>query len=281
MTTNMSFRLLNVIIGLVSAILLSPRAALAETPLDISTPKNVKVSALLQPDGAKPSAASIAAAFDIDPDGLPAIADGTALKLIGTSQEMLSLGVLPIDDFAWMRDGKLLLITQSHLASLSPKGVVLSLELPTAGMRLRPAGNNTAYIFGGTSEPTNHTVYLFARDQTVTKLASLPSPVTAVAGDGTTTYIASDKTILRTAWNQPPRLLLETRDPLISLEVAPHEGLFYATKSSVGYIDRNGDASEFLRGEGGSLRLRGSTLFVLLPSGNLLRFGPVEAFEQR
>jgi len=106
MTTNMSFRLLNVIIGLVSAILLSPRAALAETPLDISTPKNVKVSALLQPDGAKPSTASIAAAFDIDPDGLPAIADGTALKLIGTSQEMLSLGVLPIDDFAWMRDGK-------------------------------------------------------------------------------------------------------------------------------------------------------------------------------
>ena len=36
------------------------------------------------------------------------IADGSALKLFGSPKELLNLGMLAIDDFAWMRDGALL-----------------------------------------------------------------------------------------------------------------------------------------------------------------------------
>jgi hypothetical protein len=278
MGTSMFNRWSVVAASMLLAALPSLCAVAAEPALDVAIPKDVQVSTLFQPGEVKPGALPVNAAFDVDPDGLPSIADKTSLKLLGSSQQLLTLGVLAIDDFAWMRDDRLLLVTQNHLASLSPKGLVLSLALPGAGMRVRPAGENTAYLFGGSTEPENHDVYLFARDATVTKLASMPAPVTAVAGDGITSYIATDKTILRIALNQPVRALLQTRDPIVSLEIAPREGLFYATTSSVGYIGRDSNAYEFIRGEGGLLRIRGSMLFILMSNGQLLRFGPVGAF---
>jgi hypothetical protein len=193
---------------------------------------------------------------------------------------LLSLGVLAIDDFAFMRDDRLLLVTQGHLASLSPKGLILSTALPTPAMRIRPAGKDTAYVYGGSSEPQNRDVFLFSRDATATKLATLPSTVTAVTGDGITSYIATEKTILRIALQQPARALLRTRDPIVSLELAPGEGLFYSTTSGVGYIKGDGTAYEFIRGSGGILRIRNGSLYVLVPEGHLLRLGPVSAFQQ-
>lgn len=267
-------------IAAIASIIVLPHRVCAEAALDVVVPGGVDVSALYQPDQPAPKNLPANAAFDVDPDGLPAIAAGTSLKLLGSSEELFNLGVLPIDDFAWMRDGRMLLVTENHLASLSPKGIALGPALPGAGMRVRPAGDNTAYVFGGTSEPANHNIYLFARDSTTTKLAILPSPVVAVAGDGMTTYVATDKAVLRIAFSEPARVLLETHEPIVSLEIAPRQGLFYATKASVGYIDSNGKAADFIRGEGGQLRLRGSTLFVLTTHGDLLRFGPADAFER-
>jgi hypothetical protein len=84
--------------------------------------------------------------------------------------------------------------------------------------------------------------------------------------------------VLRIALNKPVRAVLETQDPVMSLEIAPNDGLFYSTKSGIGFLDRNGEAVEFIRGDGGVLRVRGSMLFVLLSSGNVLRLGPVEKF---
>jgi hypothetical protein len=246
--------------------------------LDFAVPKGVQVGNYVPLGNGKPASLSGTIAFDIDPDGLPAIADGTAVKLFGSSRELVKLGGLAIDDFAWMRDGRLLFVTQGHLAALSPKSVILGPELPDRFMHVRPAGAETAYIFGGASEPQNHDVYLFKRDRTVAKLVRLPVAVTAVAGNESTTFVASGRTVLRITLSEPARMVLQTQDAITSLEMAPHDGLFYATKSAVGYVDNNGEASEFIRGDGGILRARGSMLFVLLSSGNLLRIGPVERF---
>ena len=265
--------------GVLAAVLISAavslHAAAAEPAIDLAVPAGVGVSALMRPDETK-SATPLA--FDIDPDGLPVMADGPALKVMSSSSELLTLGVLHIDDFAWMRDEALLLVTQGHLASLSPKGVDLGLALPSPDMRIRPAGDDTAYVFGGATPPYDRDVYLFARDGSVTKLATMPQPIAAVAGDGTTSYVAAGSSIVQVTLNQPARILMEAADPILSLEAAPQGGLFYATKSAVGYVDNRGQALDFIRGDGGALRTRGSNLFVLLSSGNLLRVGPVERF---
>lgn len=264
--------------GLLLAALISPQVFAAGPTVDFAVPKGVQVSTFLPLGNVKPANLSAATAFDIDPDGLPVFASGAALKLFGSSRDLLTLGVLAIDDFAWMRDGRLLFVTQGHLAALSPKGVALGPALPSPRMHIRPAGDDTAYVFGGSNESQNHDIYLFKRDRTVAKLASLPVAVTTVAGNETTTFVAAGKMVLRIAMNEPARSVLQTQDAVISLETTPQGGLFYSTISAVGYVDRDGSATEFIRGDGGLLRVRGSRLFVLLSSGDLLRIGPTDGF---
>lgn len=258
---------------------LMPLPAFAAGPqLNLALPKGVQAGAVMPLGDEKPKPPSPDTAFDVDPDGLPVIAQGTALKLFGAPRALLTLGGLAIDDFAFMRDGRPLFVSKGRLAALSPKGAMLGPALPAAGMRIRPAGDDTAYVFGGASEPENRNVYLFKRDGTVAKLASLPVAVTSVAGDETTTYVATDNMILKITLDQQPSLVLRASDPVLSIELAPQGGLFYSTRSAVGYIERNGGSTEFLRGDGGILRARKSQLFVLLMSGTLLRIGPIDAF---
>lgn len=242
-------------------------------------PRNVEVSTLLIPPGSTPAAPGSNLAFDIDPDGLPVFADGPNLKVFGSPRPLATAGSKPIEDFAWMSDGALVLLTQGRLAGLGPKGVELGPATPAPDMRVRPAGKNAAYIFGGAHEPANHDVYLFERTGRIAKLFAAPGPVTAVAGDGKTSYVATERTLIRLAEGKPAKVVLKTADPIISVDVAP-QGLFYATASSVGYLSRAGVAYDFLRGAGGAVRVRGSALFLLLrDDGKVIRFKPIEAFE--
>jgi hypothetical protein len=252
--------------------------AAADSLLDFAIPSGVKAGVMVD-SGASAGASNFAdIAFDIDPDGLPSVAEGASLRIFGSSQELLALNTPRIDDFAWMRDGKLLLVTQGHLATVSPEGIVLSLALPVADMHVRPAGPETAYLFGGKGPSVNHSVYLFSRDGKIAKLIDLPAAIRSVAGDGNNSYVAVENTILRFAINEPVRAVLKTRDPVLSIESAPNDAIFYSTKSSVGYADRFGRAFEFIRGDGGLLRARGTKLFVLLSDGMLLRLGPTDKF---
>lgn len=250
-----------------------------ETDLAVAVPRGVEVSTLLPiPDGALVTLSS-GSAFDIDPDGLPVIADGPGLKVMGAAAPLAAFGTAPVEDFAWMRDGALLLLIQHHLAGLGPKGLVLSLEVPAAGMHIRPAGPDTAYIFGGRDEPGNHNVYLFGRDGKIAKLVTVPGPVSAVAGDGALTYVATGQTVLRFAGKEPVRLMLQAPEPIISLEAGPR-GLFYSAAARTGYVTADGTAYDFVRGQGGTLRLRGNALYLLVSDGpHLIRFSPVDAFE--
>jgi hypothetical protein len=264
--------------GMLVAALFWPQLFAKGPKIDFFVPKGVQVSTFLPLGGVKAASPSAATAFDIDPDGLPAIAAGAAIKLYGAPRDLVKLSVPSVDDFAWMRDGRLLLVTQGHIAALSPKGPILGPALPIPGMHVRPAGDDTAYVFGGSKEPQNHDVYLLRQDGMVAKLVSLPTAVTAVAGNETTTFVATDRMILRLDANEPARIALQTGDAVTSLELAERERLFYSTKSAVGYVDRDGGAVEFIRGDGGLLRARGSRLFVLLSSGNLLRIDPTDGF---
>lgn len=250
----------------------------AEPANDLAVPKGVQVSLLLIQPGSRVAASG---AFDIDQDGVPVVAEGPVLRVLGSSKQLVSVGVSSIDDFAWMRNGAPLFITQDHLVGFGPKGLTRSIALPSSSMRIRPAGANTAYVFGESKERGIHTVYLLARDRTLAKLATLPTPVIDVVGDGTTTYVATGRTVLRISRRAPAAAMLQTRDDITSLAFGPKGGLFYATKSGVGYVGSTGTAYEFMRGQSGILRVQGSSLFVLIREGpHLIRINPIEAFEK-
>ena len=254
------------------------RARAANADFQVAVPRGVAVSTLVAPPGDSPAIAWTKLAFDIDPDGLPVYADGSSLRVFGSPKPLATTGSSPIDDFAWMRDGSLLLIAQNHLAGFGPHGIALGPQLPAPGMHVRPAGEGRAYVFGGAGEPANHDVYLFGRDGRIAKLLSAPEPVVAVAGDGSTTYVAAGRTLLRLRAGKSVKLLLRTRAPIISIDAAP-PGVFYATAASVGYLSSDGAAHDFLRGEGGLLRVQGEALFLMLRDGkHLIRFNPIAGF---
>src|ERR1700694_850961 len=95
---------------LVALIALQCDEVRAEPTIAIAVPKDVQVDTLFALSREKPNSVSADIAFDIDPDGLPVVADGAAMKILGTSDQLLTLGVLLIDDFAFMRDSSLLLV---------------------------------------------------------------------------------------------------------------------------------------------------------------------------
>ncbi len=247
--------------------------------LQLAVPKDVHVSILLAPPGTGPNLALTTRAFDIDPDGLPVMAAGASLKVFGSSKPLATTGSQAISDFAWMRDGSLLLVTHDHLAGLGPHGLLLGPNTPEPDMEVRPAGKDDAYIFGGVRQPANQNIYLFGRDGRIAKFLFAPAPVTAVAGDGATTYVGVGRTLIRLRDGHPIKVLMHMHSSLISLDMPSFGGLFYATKASVGYLSKSGKAYDFLRGQGGLVRVHGGALYLLLQgSGRIIRFSPVRAF---
>lgn len=250
---------------------------------DLAFPKGVNVSLLVIAHNGEEKPLQ-ALPFDVAPDGLPMFAEGRTFAILGSIKKSVSIGGGPISDFAWMRDGTLSLITQGRVATFSDKGLYLGPRLPHPGMRIRVAGDNGAYVFGGQKEPDSHDVYLMTQDGIIVKLAELPLPAVDVTGDGKTTYVAAGKTILRVAEKSPASVVLRARDDITSVAWAPNAGLFYATRKAVGYIASNGGAYEFMQGNAGLVRVQGDSVFVLLQGGpdsrgpQLIRFRPAGGF---
>ena len=260
------------------AILIAHAACASEPKFELVLPKGVEAATILAPANAPKAAALLKTAFDVDPDGLPVFANGSTLQVFGSPNPLAKIGSRKIIDFAWMRDGSMLMTTKSHLAGFDGKNLELGPQTPTTDMRVRPAGMTTAYVFGGANAPVNHNVYLFSRDGRVAKLATTPTPATAVAGDGETTYIAAGGNLIRLSRGAPAKVVLKTAEPILSLARAP-QGLFYATAKSVGYLSADGVAHDFIHGDGAILRIRGSALYLLLGGGShVVRLRPVGIF---
>lgn len=218
--------------------------------------------------------------FDLGPDGVPIVLDGPDLLVLGANKKFHTFSDLSVSNFAWMRNGSLLVVSQDQLADLGPGGLTLGPTLPSTQMRIRAAGANTAYVFGGANEPGNHNVYVLARDKTFLKLITLPTPVVDVTGDGATHYIATSRSLLRIGVPDGIAILLQTSDDIISIASSSQGGVFYATRTGVGYVEKSGAPFEFIRGQSGVLRVQGSSLYFLAtPGPQLFRIGPIERFE--
>jgi len=251
------------------------------TPPGFDIPRGVEVNVLLGPTGSPSTSLPDNVAFDVDLRGRPFLAADNTLVGLSRPKPLIALDVPRVEDFAWMPDGTLLLLSERRLLAVDARGQIAGPDLPAADMHVRPGSNMSAYLFGGSQEPANHDVYLLVRGGAITKLFRAPQPVKAVAGNGKTTYIAVGPSVLRFEWNRPLEVVFEASDPITSLELAPQEGFFYSTGSGAGYVGPDGGDLEFLKGYGGYLRVRGSALFILIPQGPyLLKLSPVHLFEE-
>ena len=181
---------------------------------DIALPKGVHIDSLILPDGASGSAT---VGFGVNRDGLPVVADGTQLRILGEGQAILDIAPRKIDDFSWMLGAQLLLISGDRLISPGPNGQLRELALSATGMKVRRAGDDDAYVFGGAAEPANHDVFLVKPSGAMIKLATLPSPISDVSGFGTNCYVAIGKRLLHLAEGETVAIVLEAPSDITSI----------------------------------------------------------------
>lgn len=104
--------------------------------------------------------------------------------------------------------------------------------------------------------------------------------ITAVGGDGTTTYVASKRRLLKIADGKvmPVAGAFRAEDTVLQLAYSAKAGLYYATSRGVGYLGGNGQL-EFLATPYPQLTLRGDDLYVLFTSTlGVVKISGVSAF---
>lgn len=265
--------------SLICALLMaSLGVAHADRESDLIVPKGVNVSALLiARDGS--SGGHMIELLDVDVEGRPVFVDGALLRVLGSTDIMAFLDVPKVDAFSWMRNGSSLFIVGARLASFDGRRMTSSIGLPHMGMRVRAAGQHTAYIFGGDQPRGNHTVYLVARDGSVAKIVTLPVAVSDVTGDGLITYIAAGNRVLKIAPGPSVSVALQLHEDILSISNTSSGGIFYSTRSVVGYLGASGASFSFMQTPADVLRVQGSALYVFVREGpHLLRVDPVDSF---
>lgn len=217
----------------------------------------------------------------LDHKGRPTVLLGRTLFVIdGTDALPLPIASDdPVDDFTWTGDGALIAIRGDRLGFPGPGGVADLTSLPSRDMRLAPAGRDRLYIYGGATRDQRRQAYLLEKGEGLMHLAEMPYPITAVAGDGTKTFVAIGRSVLFLAPEKSVRLVYRPTTEIRHLAYAPPHGLFYATRRAVGFVAAPGRGFTFLRAGGVQPLVHGEDLYLLIPLVGILRASPVSAFE--
>lgn len=226
---------------------------------DITLPKDVRIDSLVLPDG---TVAPGTVGFGVNANGVPVVADGTQLRVLGDTQTILDIAPRKIDDFSWMLAQQLLLISGDRLISPGQKGQLRELALPMNGMKVRRASGSDAYIFGGAGETASHDLYLAKPSGKMIKLASLPTPIADASGFELDSYLATGKRLLRIAKGRPVEIFLEADADITSIAAAVAGGVYFSTSDGVSYANRRGSIFPFLPGFTGILRTDAVSLYV-------------------
>lgn len=126
-------------------------------------------------------------------------------------------------------------------------------------------------------------------DWGVRNLYSSASRITAVGGDGVTTFVATGRRAieLRARPDANNHLALDgevvfdhTKHDVTTLVYTPKLGLFYATENGVGFIGSRFNL-EFLKSPNAQIRLAQGALYVLPKSGGVLKLAGIERYNMK
>ena len=235
--------------------------------------------------------------FAIDPEGIPWF--GYEHKLLVNFGEKVLFAVdQPYEDFNWLDNGNFVICTKTawgFLGKASEKNKKTEesihtlrfrpvMKLPYKNFRIFPGRKNSMYLVGYNSSKREGEVYLVIQEKqkwNTKKLFAIKKRITAVTGDGEETYVAIGRSIIKLSpdKNDIKGIFLHPKEKITGLEFSKESGLFYTTKSAIGYVyDTFG--FEFMESPGTQIRLLDKSLFVLLGEiHGVLRIDGVNKFK--
>ena len=235
--------------------------------------------------------------FLVDRDGLPWLSnDGT--HLINLLKRSLIVVDKKYQDAAYFDDGTLVLCTDRALGYLEEptpeekrKNRFLMrfhprLTLPYKNMRIFAGENGAIYVVGKNPDDGKDELFLSVDDvggkKYFLKLVAIKEGISAVAGDGETTYFASGTLIVKVARDHKKmeRVIKLAADPIRELAYSSKAGLFYSNGKGVAYVGTKNPLI-FLSGSDLSIRMRKDSLYVLfVKDQEVMKFGGVSGFSK-
>jgi len=260
------------------------RATAADLPVAGAVPDGFRIKMLLSVQGLVSAKQGPEVLFAVDGAGRPSVLSGRRMLLLkhtdGVSGAVWHLpGSDPVDSHAWMEDGTLLVVSGHRLGAPGNKGFQVLMELPSAGMKIVPAGASRFYLFGGDTIEQRRNLYLVSKDGRLGHLLRMPGAVDAVAGDGELTFVSQGSSVYRVSPGHPPLEVYRSAGDIVSLALAGTDGLFFTNNEGAGYLSGPGRGYLFLAGTGAKLGVHGQSLYVLLPGRGVFRGEPVSAFD--
>lgn len=195
----------------------------------------------------------------------------------------------PFSDIAVLPGGALLVATRTDLGFLPLAGIspangrtaTVSVQpifsLPIDNCRLSVGEKDALYFFGRDRTSGKEGVYLARPEsvrsgshdrkavRTIRKIYESAEKVSAVAGDGEKTVIATGRLIIRVTEGRGGivPVFQHPREVITGVALSRKHGLFYATPSGVGYTGPNGTV-EFIKAPNTSIRIADGDLYVFL-----------------
>lgn len=250
-----------------------------ERPLAALLPKDVYVVELVRLDELEQP--GTVGSFDVDPEGRPVLLVGGSVFVRFDPDGKRKPQTIPlrgtpyVSDFSWMDDGSLLVVAQQELSEVTGGGLRPIQSLPRHSMRVRPASAAQCYLYGADSPGEGRDLYIYRKGGELLQVLEAEGPIGAVAGDGSSTFVAIDRSVYLLLPEEPLTLVCRAAQPIRSLALGSGSVLFYATDSSVGMSAGPGNGVEFVKGRGGELRVHGEALYLFTPSQGLMKFFPV------
>lgn len=181
----------------------------------------------------------------------------------------------PVRDFCWLDGHTVALLRSTALDFVRDGKVAKGIALPSRGMRLARADGEHCYVFGGEADPYGREVLLVGADGSVRNLFRALAPVTAVAGNGTNTFVAVGTAVYFLAPERNPVPVFRERSAIVELAQVPEVGVFYRTVDGVGCIENPESGALFYSGGIEAMDARGGRLLLLTKEREVLLIAPL------
>ena len=204
------------------------------SPFEAVFPRSLDVSFLFRLDDLSSDIRSQNLLFDVNRRGVPYLLHRNRLISLRSGKKpkaLLVKGVDRVDQLAWAGDA-LLMVWGKRLGVLAKQGFGTLWQLPEKGLKIRAVNARQVYLYGGSSG----SLYIYDRNRGLVHLLRAPSPIRAVSGNGTLTFLAIGEKIYLFSPGKPLSLVFRAASEVTSLAMAPPSGLFYSTAEHVGYV---------------------------------------------
>jgi hypothetical protein len=239
--------------------------------------QGIEVSYILTPKRAAGLDPPFSRDFDVTSSGNIVIgASGSLLELEPDGSRLTAdkvNGNAPApESFALDGGEALLTIAGDYFGQLDNGEYSRAVPLPVKGMRLAPSANaGTVYLFGGDGVVSRR-LYAMHRDGQFSVLVDLPEPITAIADNQRSVYVATASDIYRVTAGvlQLVIRLPENTQPLVSLAASADDNILYFASPRRVYALHGFAAISIVNDAGGTLRILNQKLYLWDQSRSLL-----------